>query len=104
MNLCTSFTIHEPLSLGNRHSISRHSVSIESGRQISMLFGLRRVEDWKNKYANSFRVHPPHDEVAYRDRAGELLSIPQAERYTSNDWLHNILTIPTSIILNRIKM
>ncbi|CAM9284102.1 unnamed protein product, partial [Phaeothamnion confervicola] len=45
-----------------------------------------------------------HDEVLYRDRQGERLSIPQAERYSSKDWVHNIVTMPSSIILNRIKM
>lgn len=45
-----------------------------------------------------------HDEVVLRDRQGEPLSIPQAERYSSRDWLHNIITLPSSIILNRIKI
>jgi hypothetical protein len=45
-----------------------------------------------------------HDNISYHNREGELLSIPQAERYSSSDWLHNIRTMPTSIILCRIKM
>jgi hypothetical protein len=49
------------------------------------------------------RMHVAHDEVTFRDRAGMPLSVPQAERYSSRDWLHNILTLPSSIILNRIK-
>jgi hypothetical protein len=49
------------------------------------------------------QMHVAHDEVTFRDRAGMPLSVPQAERYSSRDWLHNILTLPSSIILNRIK-
>mmetsp|Transcript_7489 Transcript_7489/g.11196 ORF Transcript_7489/g.11196 Transcript_7489/m.11196 type:complete len:387 (+) Transcript_7489:64-1224(+) len=73
---------------------------IRGGRKqnISMILGLSKGSEFR------FRVGPLYDEVAFRDKGGELLSIPQAERYTSSDWFHNILTIPSSIILNRIQM
>ena len=32
-----------------------------------------------------------------------MLHIPQAERYSTADWLHNLWTIPTSRLLHRIK-
>jgi putative membrane protein len=48
--------------------------------------------------------HHQHDEITFRDRMGQPLSIPQAERYSGRDWWHNLLTLPTSIILHRIRM
>jgi hypothetical protein len=44
-----------------------------------------------------------HEEVTYRVRSGEALHIPQAERYSTKDWLHNILTLPSSRLLKRIR-
>ena len=46
-----------------------------------------------------------HDEVTYRLRSGGTFStfIPQAERYSSKDWIHNLMTIPTSRLLKRIR-
>ena len=44
-----------------------------------------------------------HDYVTYRSRSGEILSIPQAERYSSKDWLHNLRTLPYSGLLKRIN-
>jgi predicted membrane chloride channel (bestrophin family) len=32
-----------------------------------------------------------------------VLNIPQAERYSTKDWLHNLATIPSSRLLKRIK-
>lgn len=43
-----------------------------------------------------------HDEVTYRVRSRGSF-IPQAERYSSKDWLHNLRTIPTSRLLRRIR-
>ena len=42
------------------------------------------------------RAGIPHDEVTFRRRGPdrELTSIPQAERYSSGDWLHNIYNLP----------
>jgi hypothetical protein len=39
-----------------------------------------------------------HDDITYRRRGeeGEVSSIPQAERYSSGDWIHNILNFPGS--------
>ena len=47
--------------------------------------------------------HIDHDEIAFRKRSGEILHIPQAERYSSKDWLHNILTMPNSTLMKRIR-
>ena len=38
-----------------------------------------------------------------RIRSGEVLHIPQAERYSSKDWFHNLSTIPSSRLLKRIR-
>jgi len=44
-----------------------------------------------------------HDEVTFRNRSGDTLHIPQAERYSTRDWLHNLKTIRTSRLLKRIR-
>mmetsp|Transcript_7280 Transcript_7280/g.11207 ORF Transcript_7280/g.11207 Transcript_7280/m.11207 type:complete len:430 (-) Transcript_7280:453-1742(-) len=46
-----------------------------------------------------------HDKVTFRTRVGgeKFLSIPQAERYTTQDWLHNLRTIPSSLLIQRIR-
>lgn len=44
-----------------------------------------------------------HDDITYRIRSGEILVIPQPERYSSKDWLHNLLTLPNSSVLKRIR-
>ena len=44
-----------------------------------------------------------HDEVTYRVRSGDVQHIPQAERYSTKDWIHNLRTLPTSRLLQRIK-
>ncbi|GAB5035190.1 Hypothetical protein NocV09_02400660 [Nannochloropsis oceanica] len=51
------------------------------------------------------RAGIPHDEVTFRRRGPdrELTSIPQAERYSSGDWLHNIYNLPGSQVFQRIK-
>lgn len=36
-------------------------------------------------------------------RSGEALQIPQAERYSTADWLHNLRTMPSSRLLKRIR-
>ncbi|GAB5365559.1 hypothetical protein AAMO2058_001068800 [Amorphochlora amoebiformis] len=43
-----------------------------------------------------------HDETIIRKRKGELLSIPQAKRYVSRDWLHILGQLPKSVTLKRI--
>jgi len=43
-----------------------------------------------------------HDDVTYRVRHGSVLRIPQAERYSTEDWLHNLRTMPTSHLLQRL--
>ncbi|CAM9221976.1 unnamed protein product [Discosporangium mesarthrocarpum] len=64
---------------------------------------------WGIKWLHKLRARTrqssqAHDDILVRDREGVTLTIPQAERYSSSDWVHNILTIPTSVILHRIKM
>jgi hypothetical protein len=61
-----------------------------------------------------------HDDIMYRVRRGEVLRIPQvcmrtqrqsflallvpqAQRYSSRDWLHHLITMPNSQILKRIS-
>jgi hypothetical protein len=44
-----------------------------------------------------------HDEITYRVRSGDVQHIPQAERYSTKDWLHNLRTLPTSRLLRRIR-
>jgi hypothetical protein len=56
---------------------------------------------WKRRMALAGgRSKTPHDDITYRRVRGEkgevLSSIPQAERYSSQDWLHNIVNIPGS--------
>jgi len=44
-----------------------------------------------------------HDDVRLRTSGGgRQLSIPQAERYNSNDWGHILLSTPSSVVLARI--
>eukprot|EP00752_Nemacystus_decipiens_P003572 g3294.t1 len=56
---------------------------------------------------DKFKVPPDgraHDEVTFRSGCeGRTLTIPQAERYSSSAWWHNLRTLPTSVILHRIK-
>lgn len=40
---------------------------------------------------------------ADRMRSGEVLQIPQAERYSTADWFHNLKTLPSSRLLKRIR-
>ena len=42
-----------------------------------------------------------HDRRRGPDR--ELTSIPQPERYSSADWIHNIINLPGSQVLQRIR-
>jgi len=44
-----------------------------------------------------------HDEVTFRSRSGDTLDIPQAERYSTKDWVHNLLTMKNSRLLKRIR-
>lgn len=53
--------------------------------------------------ADETNIDYNHDEVTYRIRSGEVLHIPQAERYSTKDWLHNLATIPSSRLLKRIN-
>jgi predicted membrane chloride channel (bestrophin family) len=41
--------------------------------------------------------------ISDRVRSGEVMHIPQAERYSSADWLDNLKSLPKSPILQRIK-
>ena len=44
-----------------------------------------------------------HDQILYRTKSGKIQHIPQAERYSSRDWIHNIKTLPASELLRRIR-
>ena len=59
--------------------------------------------DWQQTPDSEDGMKYAHDEVTYRIRSGEVLHIPQAERYSSADWMHNLFTIPTSRLLERIS-
>lgn len=60
--------------------------------------------DWAQTNDSEDGVMFVHDEVEFRvGKNGESMYIPQAERYTSSDWIHNLQTIPTSRLLHRIK-
>ncbi|CAB1101753.1 unnamed protein product [Ectocarpus sp. CCAP 1310/34] len=68
----------------------------------------REVKDKLNAGVwDKFRAPPDargHDEVTFRSGfEGRTLTIPQAERYSSSAWWHNLRTLPTSVILHRIK-
>eukprot|EP00903_Cladosiphon_okamuranus_P011340 g10689.t1 len=71
----------------------------------------RRSSLFKNRLGHGvwdkFKVPPEgraHDEVTFRSgNEGRTLTIPQAERYSSAAWWHNLRTLPTSVILHRIK-
>ncbi|CAM9692282.1 unnamed protein product [Pylaiella littoralis] len=62
---------------------------------------------WGSEVWDKLKVPPDgraHDEVTFRSGfEGEALTIPQAERYSSSAWWHNLRTLPTSVILHRIK-
>lgn len=75
---------------------------------------LRRVMRLNVGLYNTNYVHPlneeissekcfDHETIKYRVRSGEVTKIPQAERYSTKDWLHNLLTLPTSRLLRRIR-
>mmetsp|Transcript_19772 Transcript_19772/g.26070 ORF Transcript_19772/g.26070 Transcript_19772/m.26070 type:complete len:492 (-) Transcript_19772:128-1603(-) len=63
--------------------------------------GLSNIS-WEMSRLNT-NTATPRDEITFRTRKGEYLSIPQAERYTTRDWFHNLSTIPSSYTLQRIR-
>ncbi|CAM9719417.1 unnamed protein product [Chrysoparadoxa australica] len=79
-------------------AIAHHEFGLrrERGGGCSMNYGKYQSQRSQGKTS--------HDEVSYRSKAGVALSIPQAERYSSRDWFHNIITMPSSIILNRVRV
>jgi putative membrane protein len=44
-----------------------------------------------------------HDDITIRHGSGRDFSFPRAERYTTSDWKHILLTTPKSIVLKRIR-
>ena len=57
-------------------------------QQPSMVFAFnnhhtQRLADVRGRTAKHVSNHLPHDEVTFRDRDGEALSVPQADRYSS---------------------
>lgn len=59
--------------------------------------------DWQQTQDSEDGMKYAHDEITYRVRSGEILNIPQAERYSTRDWIHNLCTIPSSRLLKRIR-
>lgn len=64
---------------------------------INVNIGWQQSQDYEDgiKYA--------HDEITFRSRSGDTLDIPQAERYSTKDWVHNLWTMKTSRLLKRIR-
>ena len=58
---------------------------------------------WQQSSEYEDGIKYAHDEVTYRNRSGDTLHIPQAERYSTKDWWHNLKTIKTSRLLKRIR-
>lgn len=64
----------------------------------------RQFGDVESKFAPQFVRKFAHDDMLYRTNGKlETARVPSAERYTSRDWVHNMLTLPRSSVLNRIK-
>ena len=91
-------------SKGACHAARLGSLSHAMGKASKRLYNKLRVSVW-DKYSLTAlrggrgglgRAGIPHDEVTFRRRGPdrELTSIPQAERYSSGDWLHNIYNLP----------
>mmetsp|Transcript_3318 Transcript_3318/g.4262 ORF Transcript_3318/g.4262 Transcript_3318/m.4262 type:complete len:419 (+) Transcript_3318:163-1419(+) len=92
-----------------QHTITKNSEEISSNPRTVLAKFLNRSktpgprnEGWKSSRLNAHNA-TPHDQITFRTRKGEYLSIPQAERYTTRDWFHNLSTIPSSYTLQRIR-
>lgn len=79
--------------------------SVRNG--LRMRGAIKRKRSWGAGMWDKFTSPPAgraHDEVTFRSGCeGRTLTIPQAERYSSAAWWHNLRTLPTSVILHRIK-
>lgn len=49
------------------------------------------------------RAKATYDTVTVRERNGRILPIPQQKRYRSREWVRNLIEIPTSKTLHRIR-
>ena len=94
--------------------VASEVLGVAQGGVWGLRSGLRRVMRLNVGLYNTNYVHPLNEEVSsekgldhetikYRVRSGEVTKIPQAERYSTKDWLHNLLTLPTSRLLRRIR-
>lgn len=60
---------------------------------------------WHQSADSEDGIKYAHDEITFRSRSGDTVQsfIPQAERYSTKDWWHNLKTIRTSRLLKRIR-
>jgi hypothetical protein len=60
---------------------------------------------WQQSQESEDGIKYAHDEITFRTRLGDPLQsfIPQAERYSTKDWWHNLKSIRTSRLLKRIS-
>eukprot|EP01038_Epipyxis_sp_PR26KG_P012266 gene12266-16447_t len=95
-----------------RISVNHIGIGARNSLLSTILSSVKRVSttqlkafniDWKQNADSEDGINFDHDEVTYRVRSGEILHIPQAERYSTKDWLHNLRTMPSSRLLHRIK-
>lgn len=87
-------------------SSTKHSPTLyQTPNKITTISALNINLGWHQSrdYEDGMKVLD-HEEVTYRPRSGEVLQsfIPQQERYSTRDWLHNLKTIRTSRLLKRI--
>ncbi|CAM9919983.1 unnamed protein product [Ascophyllum nodosum] len=85
------------------------NVSRRNGKDLAKGDGKKweaRRKGWSKRWENFTKplAGSVHDEVTFRSgQEGRALTIPQAGRYSSKAWLHNLRTLPSSVILHRIK-
>ncbi len=100
-------SLHPPLPASRLPPL--FSLSSRVGEASKKLYNkLRKVHVWSRVSLTGLRAERggrvgrsaviPHDEVTFRRRGPdrELARIPQAERYSSGDWVHNIMNLPGS--------
>eukprot|EP01041_Mallomonas_annulata_P006539 gene6539-13233_t len=88
--------MNESLILTIHRTIGKRNLDLEA---LSINLGWHQSPESEDgmKYA--------HDEVTFRTRIGDSLQsfIPQAERYSTKDWWHNLKTMKSSRLLKRIR-
>mmetsp|Transcript_2736 Transcript_2736/g.5627 ORF Transcript_2736/g.5627 Transcript_2736/m.5627 type:complete len:440 (+) Transcript_2736:171-1490(+) len=58
-------------------------------------------EKWERWMRSGRRQGTSHDDIVIREKE-EFGGIPRMERYTANDWIHNMITLPSSSVLKQI--